>query len=244
MNNQTRLIAFLPVAGILIFLTGFHQLHLSPASTIRGAWHLREGSTEQVLIFQDGYFSHTTFDQTNKNFFGTYGGIYKTDGNALKLLTEFDTRSTEGIGKEKIFSHGFSGSQLTTDVNGVKESWTRIDEGKDNLSGVWRITGRMADGRLNEMPRGDRKTLKLLSGTRFQWMAINPATKEFFGTGGGTYTFVNGKYTEHIEFFSRDSSRVGASLTFDGSVKGDVWNHSGKNSRGELLNEVWTKEKY
>jgi hypothetical protein len=102
----------------------------------------------------------------------------------------------------------------------------------------------MVDGKLNEMPRRDRKTLKLLSSMRFQWMAINPATKEFFGTGGGTYTFVNGKYTEHIEFFSRDSSRVGASLTFDGSLKDDVWNHSGTSSRGEPLNEMWSREKY
>lgn len=97
---------------------------------------------------------------------------------------------------------------------------------------------------MNQMKRSDRKTLKLLSGTRFQWMAINPATKEFFGTGGGTYTFTNGKYTEHIEFFSRDSTRVGASLTFDGNVKDEVWNHSGKSSKGDPLNELWTKEKY
>jgi len=133
---------------------------------------------------------------------------------------------------------------LATDITGMQQKWTRLDNGKDNLAGVWRITGRMVDGKINQMQRGDRKTLKLLSGTRFQWMAINPATKEFFGTGGGTYTFINGKYTENIEFFSRDSTRIGASLTFDGSVKDGVWNHSGKSSKGDPLNELWTKEKY
>jgi hypothetical protein len=120
----------------------------------------------------------------------------------------------------------------------------RLDDGEDNLAGVWRITGRMVDGKLNAIQRRDRKTLKLLSATRFQWMAINPATKEFFGTGGGIYTFKDGKYTEHIEFFSRDNSRVGASLTFDGAVKHGVWNHSGKSSKGDPINEIWTKEKY
>ena len=134
--------------------------------------------------------------------------------------------------------------QLLTDINGTQQPWARIDEGRDKLAGVWRITGRMVDGKVNQMQRGDRKTLKLISGTRFQWMAINPATKEFFGTGGGTYTFIDGKYTEHIEFFSRDSSRVGATLVFEGSVKDGVWNHSGKSSKGEPLNELWTKEKY
>jgi len=230
--------------AVIFFQTGFRPDMAFSSTTVTGAWHLQQGSVEQVLVFQDGYFSHTVFDRTNRKFGSTYGGIYKTDGNGLKLLLEYDTRSTQGIGKEKSFTHSINGSQLTTDVNGVKDSWTRIDEGKDNLSGVWRITGRMVDGQLNEMPRRDRKTLKLLSGTRFQWMAINPATKEFFGTGGGTYTFVNGKYTEHIEFFSRDSSRVGASLTFDGSVNNGVWNHSGKSSKGDPINEIWTREKY
>jgi DMSO/TMAO reductase YedYZ molybdopterin-dependent catalytic subunit len=73
-------------------------------------------------------------------------------------------------------------------------------------------------------------------------MAINAETKEFFGTGGGTYTYVNGKYTEKIEFFSRDSSRVGAVLSFDGMVNGKVWTHKGLNSRGEPLHEEWTRE--
>jgi len=74
-------------------------------------------------------------------------------------------------------------------------------------------------------------------------MAINTETKEFFGTGGGSYTFKDGKYTEQIEFFSRDSSRVGASLSFDGSINGNVWTHKGFNSRGEPLHEEWTREK-
>ena len=225
-------------------VVAFRDPVTSQASTITGAWQLEQGTMKQMLVFQDGYFSHTVFDKTNKKFVNTYGGIFKTDGNALKLLLEFDTRSSDQIGKEKTFTHAISANKLTTDLNGAKESWTRIDDGRDNLSGVWRITGRMVDGTLNEMPRRDRKTLKLLSATRFQWMAINPATKEFFGTGGGTYSFIKGKYTEQIEFFSRDSSRVGASLTFDGSVKDGIWNHSGKNSRGEPLDEVWTKENY
>ena len=94
------------------------------------------------------------------------------------------------------------------------------------------------------MQRGDRKTLKLLTGTRFQSMAINAATKKKFGTGGGTYTFADGKYTEQIEFFSCDSTRVGATLNFDGSLKDSVWNHSGKSLKGDPLNELRTKETY
>src|SRR5699024_10178010 len=110
--------------------------------------------------------------------------------------------------------------------------------------GDWRITGRMQDGKVQAIHQsGTRKTVKILSGTRFQWAAIDPGTKEFFGTGGGTYTFRNGKYTENIEFFSRDSSRVGASLTFDGKIESDGWHHSGLSSRGDKIYEVWNKTK-
>ena len=244
MKDNKRLIALLFVTGILLLTFGFNQSQTALLTAITGAWKLERGSIKQVLVFQDGYFSQTVFDKSNKKFISSWGGIYKIESNSVKLLSEFDTRSTGEIGKERSFAYVVDADKLTTNVNGAKESWTRIDDGKDNLSGVWRITGRMVDGKLNEMPRRDRKTLKLLSSTRFQWMAINAATKEFFGTGGGRYTFINGKYTEHIEFFSRDSSRVGSSLTFDGSVKDDVWNHSGKSSRGEPMNEIWTKEKY
>ena len=237
--------SYLPVILVDMMVLMAFGFFSSPAQqAISGAWHLKQGNMEEVLVFQDFYFSHTHFDKANKKFISTYGGSYKTAETDLELKIEFDTRNKEDVGKEKQFSHTISGKQLSTNVNGTAQSWTRIDEGKDNLAGVWRITGRMVDGRINPMQRGDRKTLKLLSGTRFQWMAINPATKEFFGTGGGTYTFTNGKYTENIEFFSRDSSRVGASLTFDGSVKDGVWNHSGKSSKGDPINELWTKEKY
>ena len=88
---------------------------------------------------------------------------------------------------------------------------------------------------------GPRKTLKILTGTRFQWFAINPGTKEFSGTGGGTYTFVNGQYTENILFFSRDNSRTGAQLTFDGKLENGQWHHSGLSSKGDKIYEVWGK---
>src|SRR5688572_30011299 len=228
------------VVMLMIMLLAFYK----PQQPLTGAWHLQNASIEQVLIFQDGYFTHSVFDKQNKKFISSYGGVYKPGAITAQLTIEFSTRKKEEIGTEKAIAYVVVKNELTSDIGGLQQKWERIDEGNDNLAGVWRITGRMVDGKMNEMQRSDRKTLKLLSSTRFQWMAINPATKEFFGTGGGTYTFSGGKYTEIIEFFSRDSTRVGASLTFDGSVKDGIWNHSGKSSKGDPLNELWAREKY
>jgi len=94
---------------------------------------------------------------------------------------------------------------------------------------------------MNTITPGERKTIKILTGTRFQWAAINTGTGDFFGTGGGTYTFENGVYTEYIEFFSRDSTRVGRTLSFRGYVNNNQWNHSGKSSKGDSVHEIWTK---
>jgi hypothetical protein len=232
------------VSALAILLAGFRNRSGSIQQPLTGAWHLQHATIEEILIFQDGYFSHTVFDKANKKFISSYGGVYKPGAITMQLTTEFDTREKDNVGKEKTVAYAVINNELNTDISGFQQKWARLDEGKDHLAGVWRITGRTVDGKLNQMQRGDRKTLKLMSATRFQWMAINPATKEFFGTGGGTYTFTDGKYTEHIEFFSRDSTRVGASLTFNGNVKDGVWNHSGKSSKGDPLNELWTKEKY
>ena len=122
----------------------------------------------------------------------------------------------------------------------LQKNYKRIDDGAAPLAGVWKISAREQDGKIVPIHQtGARKTLKMLTGNRFQWFAINPETKQFSGTGGGTYEFANGKYTEHIEFFSRDSSRVGASLSFDGKLENGEWHHSGLSSRGEKIYETW-----
>jgi hypothetical protein len=54
---------------------------------------------------------------------------------------------------------------------------------------------------------------------------------------------VNGKYTENILFFSRDNSRVGAQLTFDGKIEDGNWHHSGLSSKGDPIYEIWSRVK-
>jgi len=211
---------------------------------LTGAWLYKRGNEEQLVLFVDGYYTHTVYSKAGKSFTETSGGRYNIKGDQLQVTIEFNTVDNEQTGQSITCSFVLTGDELTVDTNGKKVSYKKIDGGSAPLTGVWHITSQMREGKLVPIHRtGTRKTLKILSGTRFQWVAMDTGTKEFFGTGGGVYEFINGKYTEQIEFFSRDGSRVGASLSFEGELKNGEWHHSGLSSKGETIYEIWSRVK-
>ena len=209
---------------------------------LTGAWMHEGNNEEQLLQFVDGYNTYTVYSKVGKKFIETRGGAYTINGNQWNITIEFDTADNEQTGRSLAYNFLLTGDELTIDVTGKKITYKRLDDGSAPLTGVWHITAQMREGKVVPIHRtGTRKTLKILSGRRFQWAAIDPGTKEFFGTGGGIYEFINGKYTEQIEFFSRDSSRVGASLSFDGKLENGEWHHSGLSSKGETIYEIWSR---
>ncbi|CAL1517037.1 hypothetical protein [Chitinophaga sp. MM2321] len=226
-------------ALLIAFICSF-SLGLKAQDPLVGAWKSTSGEVNSVLLITPAYFSITAYHE--KNFIATLGGTWKPAGEGqVDILIEFNTEEKSQVGQQSTTQVAMEKGRLTTTNNGEKTEWTRIDEGKGPLAGNWRISAREMDGKMNPIKPGARKTVKILTGKRFQWVAINTATGEFFGTGGGTYTFENGTYTENIDFFSRDSSRVGASLSFKGKVAGNNWDHSGLSSKGDPIHEVWSK---
>lgn len=210
-------------------------------ASVTGAWQFLEGGKTHRLFFMDGFYFHTV-SQGNQ-FIITRGGQYELQGNELKCSQLFNSSDSSTVGQIMNVPFKVSAAQLSVQVPEGQVSFDRIDEGKAPLAGVWRITGRMQeDGNISPIHQtGTRQTYKLLTGTKFQWVAIDPAKKQFSGTGGGSYTFKDGKYVENIEFFSRDNSRVGASLSFDGKLENGNWHHSGLSSKGAKIYEVWSK---
>lgn len=164
------------------------------------------------------------------------------EGDQLVETYEFSTVDSGKIGKTFRTTLKSKGKQMELIAASGTTNWEQLDDGHPGvLAGAWLITGRVVNGEKTTRKPGPRKTMKILSGTRFQWIAYNVDTKEFFGTGGGTYTTVDGKYTEHIEFFSRDNSRVGMDLSFDYSLEDGDWRHNGLSSKGDPIDEVWSK---
>lgn len=231
------------VCCLLVITAFFSFTKKNKASSLNGSWHWQQGTSEAVISFADDYCVFTSFDRTNRKFNYTWGGPYKINASAIQVTVQFNTKMKELVGTVFSFDFNRKDEQLQASFGGSNnnELWTRLDDGKAPLAGAWRISGRKQGEQITEITLAPRRTLKILSGTRFQWIAINIDTKEFFGTGGGRYTFNDGKYTEYIEFFSRDSSRVGASLVFNGNIQEGAWHHSGLSSRGEPIYEIWKR---
>lgn len=231
---------------LVLLLSVFNQTFMPTAKAqsvdMKGAWQTDKLGHQTTMICSEKYFSVAGYDLESKQFVATHGGSYRIDGQELVTTIEFHSMNPELVGKAIRSQIQIKEGTLTVKDESDIVSWKQIDDGTPGkLAGAWLITGRMRDGQMSKMTPGARRTMKILSGTRFQWIAYNVDTKEFSGTGGGTYTTENGKYTENIEFFSRDNSRVGQSLSFDFSLEGGNWQHKGKSSKGDPIDEVWTK---
>ena len=211
------------------------------ASDLVGAWESGNADKRVTKIYSQGYFSQAVYSESGKTFESTAGGTWKVEGGNMIETYELNTANPEKVGASDTYKLELTAKAMN--LKGASTStWTRIDDGTPGaLAGAWLITGRVVNGEKTTRTPGPRKTMKILSGTRFQWIAYNVETKEFFGTGGGTYTTVDGKYTENISFFSRDNSRVGMSLSFEFGLEDGDWRHKGLSSKGDPIDEVWTR---
>jgi len=230
-------IMFLVICSVLSL--GLH------AQSVIGAWEMYSTSENgdkmrSVVIFANGYQVISTYDANSGKFIQSNGGTWRLEGDTMTEKVEFDTVTPERVGSEVSFKVEITDNTIQIVDSDMK--LTRIDDGTPgDLQGAWLMSGRVRDGK--EQMRdtsGPRKTMKLLSGTRFQWIAYHTESKKFIGTGGGTYTTVDGKYTENIEFFSKDDSKAGISLTFDYELIDGTWQHKGFSSKGDAMHEIWS----
>ena len=229
---------------ILFLIIYIFIININNSQSLIGAWernHVSENGTDlkSVVIFSDGFQAISTYESKTGKFIYSNGGTWKLEGNNMTETVEFDTKNSERVGSEVKFQININNNSLS--IIGSEMEFKKIDDGSPgNLSGAWLMSGRVRNGQkqLRDTNR-PRKTMKILSGTRFQWIAYNTETKKFMGTGGGTYTTKNGNYNENIEFFSRDNSKSGLKLKFDYEIIDNKWNHKGFSSKGDPLHEIW-----
>ncbi|WP_299530049.1 hypothetical protein [Ulvibacterium sp.] len=208
-----------------------------------GIYHTSMDNVHHELKTNGNYLIHSIYEKSPAKFIKTLGGFYTTEGNILKVKLEFNSNyEADGL-TELTLAYSQEGEKLTL-KNGKTLHFIASKESRQDLDGPWLFATRGPDnGQERRGEENPRKTLKYLQGDRFQWIAYNTETMKFFGTGGGSFSSKDGIYTENIEYFSRDNSRVGASLKFDYEIKDVDWHHTGKNSKGEPMYEIWSRRK-
>ena len=234
----------------ILFFTALLFFSWAEAQSLEGAWKLthQDGQEvkdiEYIKIYQDDYFAFGAKQVADNHFISAGGGPFTyNDGNYVETL-DFFTLDPFQVGTSNKYKLDWVNEKMviSSDINGkmLVEIWEKVSDAENDLTGNWVITGRKRGDEISRSTPGARRTVKILSGGRFQWIAFNSETKEFSGTGGGTYTAKDGKYVESITFFSRDDSRVGANLDFNYEVIDGEWHHSGLSSKGDPIYEIWT----
>jgi hypothetical protein len=216
---------------------------------LQGAWaRVAPGPggdpVKEVMLFSGDYFSWTAFSENTGAFIETRGGIFSMENDQLVLKFEFYSSDTTKVGLSEHWTWSSDANGLTLSGEGIKkEGWKSLEDARQtDLAGVWLMGGRVRDGETTRREVNvPRKTMKILTGTRFQWIAYNTETRQFLGTGGGSYSAADGKYSEKLEFFSRDNNRVGMQLDFSFDASSGDWHHTGKSSAGEPMHEIWVR---
>jgi hypothetical protein len=241
MKVQNIPAAILLAAGGIVILSSLKTIKAVPADIV-GAWGYGPPENRTVMINTDKVFSVATYDVPGKKFISSYGGTWRLDGDKLIKTIEWNSKDSLQVGKE--ISEDVQVTKGKLSVRQTNESWNRLDDGKPGaLMGAWIITGNFTDDKVSKRanPFYPRRTMKVLSGKYFQWIAYNVATKSFQNAGGGTYTTENGKYSENIEFFTKTLESVGKKLMFDYSFVNGDWRHRGEKSTGGSMDECWSR---
>ncbi len=225
----------------IIFYLLMGSMGILHAQIVPGVYITEVDNIRHELKINSDYLTHSEYQIDPAKFIKTVGGFYTVDNDILKVKLEFNSNyETDGL-KELAIPIIVEDNQLTLprEANLVFSKNGPINQA---LDGTWLFATRGPDkGQEHRGNENARKTLKFLQDGRFQWIAYNTDTMEFFGTGGGAFTSKGGTYTENIEYFSRDDSRVGATLDFSYQLKKDDWHHKGKNSKGEPMYEIWAR---
>ena len=207
------------------------------------SWIRLNNDIYEIRIYSDKYFALSTYNIENNTFISALGGMYSMDDGYYEVL-EFNSLDSTSVGDTIYYSKIKVDVKNDTGKMSIDGKKFIKNPNEDQLQGAWLMSGieRRGEMRLRDVNRS-RKTLKMLAGGRFQWIAYDVNKKGFYGTGGGTYSAVNGKYIENIEFFSRDSNTVGKSLEFNFELKDGDWHHKGFSSKGDPKYEIWAQRK-
>ncbi|HEY6224138.1 MAG TPA: hypothetical protein VIW26_10155 [Gemmatimonadales bacterium] len=112
---------------------------------------------------------------------------------------------------------------------------------KEGVVGTWRLVSANANGKAVDIPAGTT-VLKHLTPTDFVFVYY---TQQGLITvaGGGRYTLKGNRYEESVEYGVGEGMApyIGKTEVFTLRLEGDRWYHSGTETDGSVVEEVWER---
>jgi len=138
-----------------------------------GAWeriHTSKNGKElkSVVIFSESHQSISIYESKTGRLVHSNGGTWELKGKTMTEVVEFDTDNPERVGSAVVFDINIDDEFL--EIVGSEMKFSRLDNGAPgDLNGAWLMSARIRDGKKQERDISrPRKTMKILSGTRFQ----------------------------------------------------------------------------
>lgn len=238
---------------LFLSLVGFLVVISVQAQHLNGAWRLIEEdgkkvNQETIKLYSNSFFTYATYDSSSGNFIEAGGGTYFYEFFNYTETVEIDSNEPALSGTKRSYKALLDDNVLTlTNLkDGKVRVWEKFDEADDyEMTTCWRIHKKrdQGDEDWRKIVYSPRKTLKMLTNNRYQVLAFNSSTGEFIGSSGGTWNKEPRLYQENIEFFSKNPSNVGRSLEFNRKMDDGLWHHTGNQTDGDLMMEVWLRYK-
>ncbi len=195
---MTILTSLLDFAAIATLATGPGW---SPDPLI-GAWSgqdSRDGrAIEVVVIFTAAHQVAVWFDPVDGEVVHTNGGLWSRSGTRVTEIVEFDSDNPGRVGSSVSFDVDLSDTELS--IVGSDMRLTRVDGGdQGRLEGAWLLFERLEAGRWIAS-ESSLRTVRLMSGERFQQVVYDPESGRLVSTLGGTYVTGRDELVETVEF--------------------------------------------
>lgn len=216
----------------------------SHSQKLNGAWEkVNKNSSDQktIKLYSDAYFTSATVLESTGEFISASGGTYSLSNSDYIENYEIDSKSMAVTGTYLNFDFKVRNDTLRlSDKNSRnEETWIKIDKAEGENATCWKIHEVFRESRWQTIEDSPRKTLKMLTDNYYQILALNSQTGEFFGSSGGQWTFEDEKHHEIVQFFSKNPFIVNDTLSFKKEISDGIWNHNGKSSEGEYIQERW-----
>ena len=217
--------------------------HNPKTKNIEGAWF--SSNPNNTKNFSNGYYKVICQGQhrvlaINKGILqSVHGGFVSFDGQVMIEKPRFQKEGHNFVGKTFKFNVTPDNSSfLQTGIKGsgsfenLRQNWIKTGNSNHGIEGVW--MRKLNNGRI---------MIKMIVDNFWNWIVVDPKTRNVTASLGGSYVYDGGKYeeTSHFKFGDASEWELGRKWTVTAELQNENLLFIGKNDAGNSFTESWIK---